>query len=114
MIIGSKIKKIREQKQYTQEYLAESIGISQPAYVQLEKGQTKIGIDRLILISKILEIDIQELLKDDNLNLNVQNNKFHDNSSVIHNFYNTQKDQYENQIVHLRDEIAFLRDLLKK
>jgi transcriptional regulator with XRE-family HTH domain len=36
MELGTKIKKIRELRNLTQEYLADQLGISQPAYSKLE------------------------------------------------------------------------------
>ncbi|MFN3918468.1 MAG: helix-turn-helix domain-containing protein [Flavobacteriales bacterium] len=39
--IGLNIRKRRELRGYTQEYMADNLGISQSAYVQIEKGQTK-------------------------------------------------------------------------
>ncbi|MFN3918469.1 MAG: hypothetical protein ACK4K0_12135 [Flavobacteriales bacterium] len=61
-------------------------------------------------IAKVLETDITDLLKNDDLSLTVSNNKFHDHSSVFQNFYFAQKEQYEDQIQSLKEEIKFLRD----
>ena len=42
-MIGYKIKNIRELKNFTQEYMAEKLDISQAAYSKMEKGDTKIS-----------------------------------------------------------------------
>lgn len=43
-MIGNKIKNIRELKNFTQEYMAEKLDISQAAYSKLEKGDIKVVI----------------------------------------------------------------------
>lgn len=51
-------------KLYSQSYMADQLGISQGSYAKLEKGQTKIDIDRLCRISEILEVSIGYLMED--------------------------------------------------
>lgn len=41
------LKKIRELKNYTQEYVSERLGISQVAYCRLESGKTRLTIKRI-------------------------------------------------------------------
>jgi transcriptional regulator with XRE-family HTH domain len=67
--IGFKIKAIaaairhkREHKNYTQEYLAYKLNISQNAFSKIELGYTKITLERLFQIAEILEVDVIELL----------------------------------------------------
>lgn len=57
MEIGYKIKKIRELRNYRQEYMAEKLGISQVSYSRVESGQTKLNLSRLEDIAKILEVN---------------------------------------------------------
>lgn len=61
--VASKIRKLRENKKFSQEYLAKKIGISQNAYSKIELGYSKITVDRLIHISHILEVNPTELLE---------------------------------------------------
>ena len=60
--IATKIRQAREQKNYSQEYLASKIGISQNAYSKLELGYSKITLDRFFHIAMLLEIDVTDLL----------------------------------------------------
>lgn len=57
MEIGQKIKKIRELRNYSQEYMAMHLGISQEAYCRLESGQTKIELNRLQKIAEALNVE---------------------------------------------------------
>jgi transcriptional regulator with XRE-family HTH domain len=63
MDIGYKIKKIREIRNYTQEYMAEQLCISQVSYCRIEKSQTKIDLERFEKIAGILDISPVFLLQ---------------------------------------------------
>ncbi len=60
-----KIRNLRLAKGYTQEYMAEKIGIDTVNYGRIERGQTKITMDRFFKICEILEISPSELLRGD-------------------------------------------------
>jgi transcriptional regulator with XRE-family HTH domain len=64
--IAAAIRKKRESKNYTQEYLAYKLNISQNAYSKIELGYTKITVERLFQIADVLEITASELLDADN------------------------------------------------
>lgn len=55
--VTTNIRKIRESKDYTQDYLAVKLAISQNAYSKIELGYTKITVERLFQIAQILEVD---------------------------------------------------------
>jgi transcriptional regulator with XRE-family HTH domain len=61
--VAVNIRKIREFRNYTQEYLAMKLNISQNAYSKIELGYTKITLERLYQIAQILEVDLIELIK---------------------------------------------------
>jgi len=61
--VAVNIRKIREYRNYTQEYLAMKLSISQNAYSKIELGYTKITLERLYQIAQILEVDLIELIK---------------------------------------------------
>ena len=53
-----KIKSLRIEKGYSQEYLAEQLKISQSYYAKIENGNKEISVKQLLQILKILEIDV--------------------------------------------------------
>ncbi|REC62918.1 XRE family transcriptional regulator [Chryseobacterium pennae] len=55
-ICGQNIRKIRRSKDFTQEYMAFEMGISQKAYSDIENSKVKINLEILTKISDILEI----------------------------------------------------------
>jgi transcriptional regulator with XRE-family HTH domain len=63
--VAATIRKKREHKNYTQEYLALKLNISQNAYSKIELGYTKITLERLFEIADILEIDVIDLITTD-------------------------------------------------
>lgn len=64
--IAAAIRKKREEKNYTQEYLAYKLNISQNAYSKIELGYTKITVERIFQIADVLEITASELLESPN------------------------------------------------
>ncbi|MDQ0783161.1 helix-turn-helix domain-containing protein [Chryseobacterium sp. W4I1] len=55
-VCGQNIRKIRRSKDFTQEYMAFEMGISQKAYSDIENSKVKINLEILTKISNILEI----------------------------------------------------------
>jgi len=60
--IATNIRNKREYRNYTQEYLAFKLNISQNAYSKIELGYTKITVERLFQIAEVLEFDVTELI----------------------------------------------------
>jgi transcriptional regulator with XRE-family HTH domain len=61
--VASTIRKRREFRNYTQEYLALKLSISQNAYSKIELGYTKITLERLFQIADILEFDVIDFIQ---------------------------------------------------
>jgi len=60
--IAANIRRTREMLNYTQEYLAAKLNISQNAYSKIELGYTKITVERLFQIAAVLEVDVHDLI----------------------------------------------------
>ena len=63
--VATNIRNKREALNYTQEYLAAKLNISQNAYSKIELGYTKITVERLFQIAEILETNLIELISID-------------------------------------------------
>lgn len=84
--IGSKIRKLRELKNYTQEYMADRIGVGQSSYARFEKDDSDITISKLQQIADILEISIHDILdfnKSFFLNNTSTNSNFNSPNSTV-------------------------------
>ncbi len=60
--VCEKIKFLRQFKKLSQETMAEKLGMSANGYANIERGETDISLTRLYQISKILEVDLPQLL----------------------------------------------------
>ncbi len=61
-IVLNKIIEFRRKKGFSHEYMAYALNMSQPAYSKIEKNETKLSVDRLFEIAKVLDITVLELL----------------------------------------------------
>ncbi len=52
----NKLKEIRLKYNYTQEYIASELGITQKAYSKIENGQTCLSQDKLIKLTNLYKI----------------------------------------------------------
>lgn len=62
---SEKIKIMREMNQWTQEELAEKLGMSTTGYAKIERGQTKVSVEKLKQIAQVFNINVAQLLDDD-------------------------------------------------
>lgn len=67
MELHEKIKFFRLSKNLTQAYLADELEIDTGNYSRLERGETKISIERLTKIAQILEVELSFLLGDSDI-----------------------------------------------
>lgn len=61
--INDNIKSMRELKNYTQEYMAQRLDITQAAYSKIEKGNTSISFDKLEKIATVFEVDLEAIIR---------------------------------------------------
>src|ERR1700761_745980 len=117
---GQKLRLLREYRNYSQEYIAEKLGITQNAYSRIENNQTRLTAERLEKLAFILEISPLALLSKKEPVLHFgetplpASNHAHeehwkemmDNTKQLYGQVITTKDE---KIAHLEDEISFLR-----
>jgi DNA-binding XRE family transcriptional regulator len=59
------IKKLRKQKGFSQKSMSERLNMARTTYTKLETGNTALDYDRLVSISKILDVPLFEIVKND-------------------------------------------------
>lgn len=62
LLLGERLRVKRSQLSFTQEYVADKIGISLRFYQMIERGEKSMSLDTLIQLSKLLNISIDYLL----------------------------------------------------
>jgi transcriptional regulator with XRE-family HTH domain len=63
--LPKRLKILRELHNYTQEYVAESLKMSQANYGNLERETSKISIDKIELFCQLYKISVDELFEFD-------------------------------------------------
>lgn len=63
-VIGTRIRKLRESKDLTQENIAVELDITAGAYAKIERGETDPSITRLKQIADILKVDVTFFFQD--------------------------------------------------
>ena len=103
--LGYRIRKLRENKDYSQENMAVELGMSISAYSKIERGITDPSIGRIGQIAKILEVSISEFFQEETMRLN----KAEDINSPYG--FATKSDIHEllNMINSIKQEIARLK-----
>lgn len=121
MSIHNKIKSIRKTQQWSQEEMAEKMGISQSSYAKIERGETKLHIDKLVQIAEIFKMEINELLSSDkglvllvNENGDYSANYYSSNEAVLMELEKTKTVvQYQEKLLQQKDhEIAALKEII--
>jgi transcriptional regulator with XRE-family HTH domain len=115
MEIGQKVKKIRELRNFTQDYVASQLGITQESYHKIEVNKTNVSTQRLEQLAKILEVSIFDLMSfDENKVLFNFSDNDQKNAQIGYFGVEAIKELYEKIIQQQKEEIAFLRSCLKE
>ncbi len=116
MNLGLKIRKLRELKNYRQEYIAESLQLTQASYSKIESGETEITYHRLEQIAGILGIRVEDITNfDEKIILNN-----HAQNTVVNGYVNNynhiehERQLYQEQIANLKTENEYLKSMIDK
>ena len=115
MQIGQKIKKLRELKNLTQDYMAQELGITQSAYSRMELGETELTYNKLEKIANLFEVKPEDIINfSENMIFNVMHNDV-GNGLVINNHLSEgEKILYLQQIDLLKEEVNHLKEIINK
>lgn len=62
-MLGSRIKALRTAKNFTQEQVADRIGISRQKYARIESGVNSITLDILSKVAGVLEVNVGDITR---------------------------------------------------
>lgn len=116
MEIGERIKKIRELKNYTQEYMAKNLNMTQAGYSKIERDETELSFQKLGKISEVLKVTIDDIIHfNERMIFNVSYNSHSNNGYVVNNGIPEQERKlYEQIIQQQKDEILFLKKIIEQ
>lgn len=116
------IRIMREKNRWSQEEMAEKLNMSPSGYSKIERGETKLYLDKLEQIAQIFNIDLTDLLNNDK-NICVL---ISENSQSSSNYYSGNETlvleneklklslSYKDQIIAEKDEqIASLKEVIQ-
>ena len=112
--LGKKLRTLRAEKGYTQEKIADILGIPQATYSNLENNKGKVDLKLLEKVASVYEIDMVELLKNESLIFYNQENSGGQNGLIINQLSEKLIEQYESRISELKETILFLQNQLQK
>lgn len=112
--IGERVKRLRMKKDYSQDYVASKLGMSQRAYSKIENNETKLSIEHLYKLGEVFEMPVSDIL--DPENRPVYNNfNTHNGEGIVINKYTSDKitELYERLIASKDAEIETLKSKLR-
>ncbi len=109
MELGIKIKKIRESKNYTQEYMSNKLNISQNTYSKIETGGIKLTVDRLKQISDVLDVSIEDIMSNETQAFNFHNSNIDKFYGYIETLHEDNKELQQTTIKLLNEQITYLK-----
>ncbi len=62
-LLGSRIKALRTARNYTQEQVADRLGISRQKYARIEKGLNSITLELLTKIAETLDVTVSDITR---------------------------------------------------
>lgn len=109
MDIGNNIKKVRELRNYTQQYMAEMLSMTPAGYSKIERDEVNLTIDKLEKISDILKVSPKNLLEFDE-RIFFQNATFNGNYNgmINHGTMTVNERIFEDRLVALEDRVSKL------
>jgi transcriptional regulator with XRE-family HTH domain len=107
------IRKKREERGFSQDYMADSLGITVKTYARIENGQGRLLVKLLDDLSRILESNPYELIHFENYDHNHINGNGSETEDLKKQ-YRAILRLHEEKARHLEAEVIYLRHLLEK
>jgi transcriptional regulator with XRE-family HTH domain len=120
--VGRRIWMVRRNKGYTEEYMAQRLGISQRQYCRYEAGDTPLVPERLSEICEVLEVKEQDLLNFDEKLLfshctgaigAYSHNTYNAADGKVYEQYEARIQEMDARIKSLEKDLVFLRETNK-
>ena len=101
-MVGEKIRKFREGKNLSQEFVADYLGISQGAYSRIENNTVKLSAERISSLANLFDVPENEFFPtNDGVVFNINSATY----AYINNFVEGQKAAYEGVIEVLKEQL---------
>ncbi len=115
--IGDRIRKLREDKNISQEKIALELELTQSNYGRLEKDDRRLTVPKLIKISEVLQVSISSLFNEQTSKVIHQHNNENPSAYNVENLFQNNKEttdklieQYELRIKEKDEMISILKN----
>lgn len=110
MQVIDKIRKMRELRDWSQEDMAERLGMSTNGYAKIERGESNLSVAKLEKIATVLELPLDDLLA---INEKSVICLINENSQHSSNYYGAvQENELAMQIKELQLQLSHAKELL--
>jgi transcriptional regulator with XRE-family HTH domain len=107
--LGERVKNLREEKNYTQDFIAGKLGVTQKAYSKIEAGETRMSVDHLLKIAEILETTVGSILQTEGGNVYNNFNTHNGEGIIVHKTATDKLELLYEKLLKTKDEqIALL------
>lgn len=105
------IRRLRREKDFSQDYMAEMLEISQPQYSRIENGECSVDLEKTNKIAEILEVNTQDIVELPDKQTFFNCSQSGNNISTINNNESFEKERqaYLDQIKELKEDKEFLK-----
>lgn len=104
--IADRLKKMRLEKNVSQDFLAKKLGFTQKAYSKIENNETKLNVEVLQRISEVLEVPIESFFNNNNQPILNDFSNRTGGDNVIYKNNSTEKiDELYKQLLDAKDEV---------
>jgi transcriptional regulator with XRE-family HTH domain len=118
MEIGTKVKKLRELRNFTQEFMAASLEMTPSGYGKIERNESEVSYQKLEKIAEVLGIKVEDIVSfNESLVFNVMHNQTGITNGYVvnnHSVSDNEKKLYEDMIAQLKEEVATLKKIIDK
>ncbi len=108
MKVNEKIRFLRENKNLTQDQMAERLGMSTNGYAKIERGETRLTIPKLEQIVEVFDTDVLELMS-----LGEKIVYFQDSDNHSINIINPTSQDLMAEIIQLKQTITHQQEILE-
>ncbi len=107
--VNETIRNLREKNNWSQEDMASKLSMSTNGYAKLERGETRLYLNKLERIAEVFDIDVLELITPNDKNIVL----ISEHSSLSSNYY-ANSESADSEIEKLKLIIAHKDELLKQ
>ncbi len=104
MKFGTRIKQLREIKGFSQQVVADHLGMTQANYHKLESDKSDIRLEYLEKLAMFYKVSLAELITAEHSSVHIENNSYNHNGVVMGD------PEFVQSLLNAKDELLKLKD----